>query len=110
MKYEWWPEETLTEFASTLRSLAKLCGKSEYELANLTGLDPSFIHRLMSGEKNPSSSTVMKLAIALPTCKELAKQHPVEVPNILTLLVMAQLADASARSIQPREAWASAKA
>lgn len=95
----------MTEFATTLRNLAKLCGKSEYELANLTGLDPSFIHRLMSGEKNPSSSTVMKLAIALPMSKELAKQHPVEVPNILTLLFMAQLADASAKSVQSRESW-----
>lgn len=99
----------MSEFSSTLRNLAKLCGKSEYELANLTGLDPSFIHRLMSGEKNPSSSTVMKLAIALPTCKELAKAHPVEVPNILTVLLMAQLSDASAKSLQSRESRASAK-
>ncbi len=92
----------MNEFASTLRELASLCGKSEYDLADLTGLDRAFIHRLMSGEKNPSPQTVIKLAIALPMSKELARKHPVEVPHILTVLLMAQLSDASAKSVKSR--------
>lgn len=95
----------MNEFASTLRKLAQLCGKSEYELSKQSGLDPSFVHRLMSGEKNPSSATVMKLAIALPMCKDIASRHPVEMQNLLGLLLMAQLIDASAKSIQSRESW-----
>lgn len=92
----------MREFANTLTKLARLCGKSEYELSNLTGLDPSFIHRLMSGEKNPSSATVMRLAVALPMCKELADKHPADVPNVLGLLLMAQLSDATAKSEKSR--------
>ncbi len=92
----------MNEFAITLRKLAQLCEKSEYDLAALTGLDRAFIHRLMTGEKHPSPQTVIKLAIALPMSKELARKHPVEIPHILTVLLMAQLCDASAKSVQSR--------
>jgi len=93
----------LTDFSKTLTRLARLCDKSEYDLAALTGLDRAFIHRLMSGEKNPSSATVVRLAIALPTCKQLAEKHPTDVPNVLGLLLMAQLCDATAKSEQSRQ-------
>lgn len=93
----------MSEFSKTLRRLARKCDKSEYDLTQLTGLDGSFIHRLLSGEKNPSLATVTRLAIALVMDKELAKQHPVDVPNVLSVLVMALLSDATAKSEQSRE-------
>jgi transcriptional regulator with XRE-family HTH domain len=92
----------VNEFSSTLRELASLCGKSEQDLADLTGLDRAFIHRLMSGEKNPSNQTVIRLAIALPMDEEIVKKHPRKILNILPVLMMATLSDASAKSVQSR--------
>jgi transcriptional regulator with XRE-family HTH domain len=94
----------LNEFSKTLRQLARKCGKSEYDLARLSGLDPSFVHRLMSGEKNPSLATVTRLAMALVMDKELADQYPADVPNALGILVTALLSDATAKSVLVPEA------
>lgn len=41
----------MSDFAKTLKDLAKLCGKNEYQLAQLSGLDPSFVRRLSDGEE-----------------------------------------------------------
>jgi len=61
----------MSDFAKTLRDLARLCGKSEYRLAQLSGLDPTFVRRLFDGEKRPSN-----LTIALVTDPKLARKHP----------------------------------
>lgn len=86
----------MSEFAKTLRDLAGLCGKSEYELAQLSGLDPSFVRRLFTGEKRASNQTIVRLTIALVMDPALAKQYPARVPFILNALRDAQLSDAIA--------------
>lgn len=96
-------KDIVSEFATTLRNLAKKCDKSELDLVNLTGLDPSFVHRLMTGEKRPSPLTVVRLAIALPMCKELVAKDVSEVPHILSVLMAAFLSDAVAQSDQSRD-------
>jgi hypothetical protein len=53
----------MSEFAQTLKDLAKLCGKSEYQLAQYTGLDPSFVRRMVDGEKRASDLTIIRLTI-----------------------------------------------
>jgi transcriptional regulator with XRE-family HTH domain len=53
------------EFSRTLEKLRKKAGKSRYRLAQLSGLDESFIGRLEKGEKNPSRNTVILLGMAL---------------------------------------------
>jgi transcriptional regulator with XRE-family HTH domain len=90
------------EFSNTLRRLAEFCGKSEQEVAELTGLDPSFIHRLNTGEKRPSPLTIVRLSIALPMCKELVDRDRIEIPNILSVLNSAHFRDAVAKSLQSR--------
>ncbi len=40
----------MSDFAHALNDLAKLCGKSEYQLAQYSGLDPTFVRRLFDGE------------------------------------------------------------
>ena len=62
----------MCEFAQALNDLAKLCGKSEYQLAQYAGLDPAFVRRLFDGEKNASNMTIIRLTIALVMCPELA--------------------------------------
>jgi len=56
---------TKVEFSRTLEKLRKIAGKSRYRLAQLSGLDESFIGRLEKGEKNPSRNTVILLGMAL---------------------------------------------
>ncbi|MGD9712202.1 MAG: helix-turn-helix domain-containing protein [Thermomicrobiales bacterium] len=90
------------EFSKTLRRLAEKCGKSELDLAELTGLDPSFIHRLTTGEKGPSPLTIVRLSIALPMCRDLVEQDRSEIPNILSVLNSAHFRDAVAKSLQSR--------
>ena len=53
------------EFNRTLEKLRKKAGKSRYRLAQLSGLDESFIGRLETGEKNPSRNTIILLGMAL---------------------------------------------
>jgi plasmid maintenance system antidote protein VapI len=67
----------MSQFAKTLKDLAKLCGKSEYRLAQLSGLDPTFVRRLFDGEKKASNLTIIRLTIALVMDPELARKHPV---------------------------------
>jgi hypothetical protein len=86
----------MSEFAQTLSDLARLCGKSEYQIAQLSGLDPSFVRRLFDGEKRASDLTIIRLTIALVMDPELARKHPTQVPFILNALKDAQLSDAIA--------------
>ena len=99
----------MSEFAQTLKGLARLCGKSEYQLAQLSGLDPTFVRRLFDGEKNASNLTMIRLAIALVMDPELARKHPDRVPFILNALTDAQLSDAIAEfpESRARTRWAS---
>lgn len=93
----------MNEFSTTLGRLSRKCGKSELDLSDLTGLDPSFIHRMMTGEKRPSPLTVIRLAIALPMCRDLVKEDRSEIPNILWVLMTAFLSDAVAKSMKSRD-------
>ena len=86
----------MSDFSKTLRNLAKLCGKSEYQVAQYSGLDPSFVRRLFDGEKRASNLTIIRLALALVTDPKLIEQHPDSVPYILNALKNAQLSDAIA--------------
>ncbi len=92
----------MNEFAKTLKDLARLCGKSEYQLAQYSGLDPTFVRRLVDGEKNASNLTIIRLTIALVMDPDLARKYPAQVPFILNALKDAQLSDAIAESPEPR--------
>ena len=99
----------MSEFAQTLSDLAKLCGKSEHQLAHLSGLDPTFVRRLFDGEKRASNLTIIRLTIALVMDPELARRYPTQVPFILNALKDAQLSDAIAEfdESRSRSRWAS---
>jgi hypothetical protein len=86
----------MSEFSNTLTALAKLCGKSEYQLAQFSGLDPSFVRRLFDGEKEASNRTIIRLTMGLVMDPELARRYPAQVPFILNALKDAQLSDAVA--------------
>jgi len=86
----------MNEFARTFRELARLAGKSEYELAKIAGVDVAYVRRLMTGEKaNPSASVVVKLAFALVACPELVRRHP-SIADAMAALMTAMLVDAAA--------------
>jgi len=93
----------MKEFAQTLNDLAKLCGKSEYQLAQYSGLDPTFIRRLFDGEKRASNLTIIRLTMALVMDKELAQKYPAQVPFILNALKDAQVSDAIAELPESRK-------
>lgn len=86
----------MSRFAKTLSELAGLCGKSEYQIAAYSGLDPTFVRRLFDGEKRASNLTIIRLTLALVMDPELARRYPQQVPFILNALKDAQLSDAIA--------------
>ncbi len=86
----------MSEFAKTLTDLAKLCGKSEYQVAQFSGLDPTFVRRLFDGEKRASNLTIIRLTMALVMDPRLIERYPDQVPFILNALTSAQLSDAIA--------------
>ncbi len=92
----------MSDFAKTLKDLAKLCGKNEYQLAQLSGLDPSFVRRLFDGEKRASNQTIIRLTVALVMDPGLAKRYPSQVSFILNALEDAQLSDAIAELPESR--------
>ncbi len=92
----------MSEFAQALNDLAKLCGKSVYQLAQYSGLDPTFVRRLFDGEKRASNLTIIRLTIALVMDPDLARKYPAQVPFILNALKDAQLSDAIAESTESR--------
>ena len=60
--------EERDQFKSFRRQLGHLmdrCRLTAYGLGKETSIDPTFIYRLLSGERNPSRSTVLNLAQAL---------------------------------------------
>lgn len=92
----------MSDFAHALNDLAKLCGKSEYQLAQFSGLDPTFVRRLFDGEKRASNLTIIRLTIALVMDPDLARRYPAQVPFILNALKDAQLSDAIAEFDESR--------
>ena len=92
----------MSDFSKTLKDLAKLCGKSEYQLAQLSGLDPTFVRRLFDRQKKASNMTIIRLTIALVMDPDLARKHPDRVPFILNALKDAQLSDAIAEFPESR--------
>jgi len=92
----------MSDFAQALNDLAKLCEKSEYQLAQYSGLDPTFVRRLFDGEKRASNLTIIRLTIALVMDPDLARKYPAQVPFILNALKDAQLSDAIAESTESR--------
>ena len=86
----------MSDFSRTLMDLAKLCGKSEYKLAKYSGLDPTFVRRLVDGEKRASNLSIIRLTIGLVMDPKLADGYPAQVPFILNALKDAQLSDAIA--------------
>ncbi len=92
----------MSDFAKTLKHLAELCGKSEYQLAQYSGLDPIFVRRLSDGEKRASNLTFIRLILALVMDPELARPFPAQVPFVLQTLKSAQLSDAIAELPESR--------
>jgi transcriptional regulator with XRE-family HTH domain len=85
----------MRHFAHALREELARAGLSPYYLAEFTGLDPAFVRRLVSGEKNASLQTVIALAMALVSDPERFKADPM-VAQVLSRLVAAAMADAVA--------------
>ena len=98
----------MSEFAKTLNDLATLCGKSEDQLAQYSGLDPTVVRRLFDGEKHASNLTIIRLTIALVACPDLIRTYPAQGPFVLNALKNAQLSDAIATSqgSRARTRWA----
>lgn len=82
-------------FANTLRLLAQRRGLSVHYLAEFTGLDPSFVRRLMTGEKHPGDETVLLLALALVSCPERYRKEKEGMVNTLSTLWTALMEDAA---------------
>ncbi len=56
------PKDRFRKFRGELQNQMKTCQLSAYALAGLTGLDPTFIKKLVAGERNPSRKTVLLMA------------------------------------------------
>lgn len=69
----------MSEFVQTPKGLANVCGKSEYQVVQLSGLDPALIRRLFDGEKLASKLTIIRRAIALVMDPKLAQGHSARV-------------------------------
>jgi transcriptional regulator with XRE-family HTH domain len=75
--------------AQYLRSELKARGKSLYFLAEFTGLDIRYLHRLTTGQKrNPSAETLVKIAFALVASEEQFRRDP-RLPLVLSELLLA---------------------
>ena len=73
------------DFASTLRGIRLKAGMSRYRLAQWSGINESYIHRLESKERSePSRDVVIMLSLALAR-----GECPVEVWDVDDLLLAA---------------------
>lgn len=73
----------ISEFTRTLKDLAKLRGKIEYQSAQYSGVDPTFVRLLCDGEKQASNRTVIRLTITLVMDPDLARKYPALEPYIV---------------------------
>ncbi len=89
----------MTQFAKKLREKASQRGMSVQYLSDFTGLDPSYIRRLMTGEKTPSRLTIIKLSLALCSCPERWRQDKVGESQTFDVLILAFMSDAAASSL-----------
>ena len=53
------------EFRAYLKKLMDKCQLTAYGLGQISTLDPTFIRRIASGQRNPSRRTVLKIAASL---------------------------------------------
>ena len=82
-------------FADALRTLRLKSGKSKYRLAQYSGIDQAYIHRLETGERNnPSREVVLMLAFAL-----VENSRSVDIEDIEELLLAAGYAPLRMRSV-----------
>lgn len=79
-------------FTQRFNDLLTLTGKSAYEVAELSGLDHAYVHRLKTGEKHPSAQTVARLTIGLTGNRALFRRHP-ELVDAFAVLLRAMLDD-----------------
>lgn len=66
-----------TDFQHVLNELIRKSGVTAYAIAAVHNEDPSYIYKLMKGERRkPSRETVTKMAIALMECShKISKKH-----------------------------------
>ena len=53
------------KFRAYLKKLMDKCQLTAYGLGQISTLDPTFIRRIASGQRNPSRRTVLQIAVAL---------------------------------------------
>ena len=81
-------------FAERLKMLRMRSGKSRYRLAQYSGIDQAYIHRLETGERNnPSREIVLMLGFAL-----VENSQSVGIEDIDELLLSAGYAPLRRRS------------
>ena len=56
------PKDRFRRYRKELEKLMKTCQLSAYAMGRLTGLDPTFIKKLVAGDRNPSRKTVLLIA------------------------------------------------
>jgi hypothetical protein len=79
-------------FTQHFNDLLKTCGKSVYEVAQLSGLSPTYVHRVATGERLPSPRAAALLMFGLVGDKELFQLHP-ELVDAFNLLLTALIND-----------------
>ena len=58
-------EDKYRKFRAYLKTLMDKCQLTAYGLGQISTLDPTFIRRIASGQRNPSRHTVLKIAASL---------------------------------------------
>ena len=53
------------KFRGYLKKLMDKCQLTAYGLGQISKLDPTFLRRISSGQRNPSRRTVLQIAVAL---------------------------------------------
>ncbi len=82
-------------FADALRTLRLKSGKSKYRLAQYSGIDQAYIHRLETGERShPSREVVLMLGFAL-----VENSRSVDIEDIEELLLAAGYAPLRRRPV-----------
>lgn len=104
----------MSQFSKTLTGLARKYQRGTHTLAKYSGLDPAYVHRLMSGERSgPSLATIAFLTNALFVDEgewlkaEIQQREPViesgEYITAWSKLLMAASKDAIAKSKMSRK-------
>ena len=89
----------MTDFQTVLQRLIATSGKSVTQIAQLSGVDRSYIARLLSGEKdNPSPEVVARIWMGICMDAEVAKRDPTFVHGLAELLLAVGLSRLAASS------------